>query len=232
MFPGSYVGEGLELHEVLVDRNRLVNVRVGAAVEVADNFILGGIERRGRKSRPCGWFTRPAALLLLLLTWPVLLAASLFARRRVRETVRQPAPATPRQWRTHRLPALCDCTEPDPGRAPCRGLGHAVRHLLPALPALLAGRVSFTGVPPRTPAELEALSADWRALVLRARSGLITEALVHHEDPRDPDQAYSADAYYVAAGSRGHDARLVLAYLGGLFRSGRARKSRGEMELP
>src|SRR5262249_54053165 len=46
VFPGSYVGEGLELADVIVDKNRLISVRLGGAVAVSDNFILGSMSER------------------------------------------------------------------------------------------------------------------------------------------------------------------------------------------
>ena len=46
VFPFSYVGEALELDHVIVDKNRLINARLGAEVVVADDFILGSMTDR------------------------------------------------------------------------------------------------------------------------------------------------------------------------------------------
>ncbi len=80
ILPGSYVGQALELADVIVDRNRLVNVRVGAAVTITDDFILGSLkENRFRK-----WFaaaaSRLTAALLLVVFSPVILLTALFLR--------------------------------------------------------------------------------------------------------------------------------------------------------
>jgi mannose-1-phosphate guanylyltransferase/phosphomannomutase len=41
--PGSYVGEGLELRQVYVDRGWLVNTRLGAEIDNVDECLLGSV---------------------------------------------------------------------------------------------------------------------------------------------------------------------------------------------
>ena len=39
IFSGSYVGQGLELSQVMVDRNRLINTHMGTDITIVDDFI-------------------------------------------------------------------------------------------------------------------------------------------------------------------------------------------------
>ncbi len=39
IFSGSYVGESLELRDVLVDKNRLINTRIGSEITITEDFI-------------------------------------------------------------------------------------------------------------------------------------------------------------------------------------------------
>jgi hypothetical protein len=107
IFPGSYVGEGLELDEVLVDKNRLINVKFGAAVSISESFILGGLSKAHLGQWFAGIFSRFAAACLLLVLWPFLLATALLLKvgRRgpvlfKKEAVRLPVQTDEALWQT------------------------------------------------------------------------------------------------------------------------------------
>jgi NDP-sugar pyrophosphorylase family protein len=70
VFSGSYVGEGLELADVIVDRNRLVSVRHGEAVAISDNFLLGSMSERHLSQGFARVLARVLALALLLAAAP------------------------------------------------------------------------------------------------------------------------------------------------------------------
>jgi len=107
IFPGSYVGEGLELNAVLVDKNRLINVRFGAAVSISDSFILGGLSKAHLGQWLSGLCSRLAAAFLLIVLWPFLLATALVLRVGrpgpvlfKKEAVRLPVQTDEMLWRT------------------------------------------------------------------------------------------------------------------------------------
>ena len=138
IFPGSYVGEGLELDEVLVDKNRLINVKFGAAVSISESFILGGLSKAHLGQWFAGIFSRFAAACLLLVLWPFLLATALLLKvgRRgpvlfKKEAVRLPVQTDEALWQTFGWLSFA------PDRKE-RGKGGAVRHFfLRFLPGLI-----------------------------------------------------------------------------------------------
>ncbi len=215
IFPGSYVGEALELDHVLVDKNRLVNVKVGVAVSITDDFILSGISGISFGKKLHGWFSRFAAAFLLVLCSPVLLltALCLAAFRsgpvlRRSGVVRLPAPADPFHWKTFSLWSF------EKDAAGTRGLRHLVLTALPQLIHVARGHCRFVGVAPRTREQVQALPRDWQALYLQAKPGVITEALVQYGPNPSADDLYSAEVFYSVRHGLGHDLRLLLRYLG------------------
>jgi lipopolysaccharide/colanic/teichoic acid biosynthesis glycosyltransferase len=222
VFPGSYVGEGLELADVLVDKNRLISLRLGGAVDVSDNFLLGSIAER-HLSR---WFgralARAAALAALLLASPLLLALALclklFRRGPVlyrKDAVRLPAAAEEVAWGTFPIWSF----SPIPaggagawGRGLCSLRGLVLR-FLPALVSVVRGDLTLVGVPPRTSDEVKQLPHDWKALYLRARAGIVTEASVRPAADFTDDDLYASDAVYAACAGWAYELKLLARYL-------------------
>jgi NDP-sugar pyrophosphorylase family protein len=215
IFEGSYVGEGLEVHKAIVAHNLLVNVRLDASVDISENFLLGRLDR----PRPAGaagrFLQRTVAVLLLLLFLPVTLVSWIFyalfrkAGFTSMTAVCIPADTSPGSWETFRLPCLgadaWSITRPAGWSAFCR-------QFLPGLFAVVVGRLTLVGMPPRTAEQIAALDDDWRALYLEGRAGLITEAATAITDPNDAMQVYLADAYYSIQRGFSHNLALIAKY--------------------
>lgn len=221
IFSGSYVGEGLELEDVIIDKNLLVNTRLGAVVSVADDFILGSLAGKQIRAGVSRWVSRAAAVVMLAVTWPILLATALYLKlvrpgpvRIKREYVRLPATDSEAQWRTFQLWNF----QTGPPQESSRLSGLFLR-FLPALINIAKGELRFVGVAPRGKAEVKHLSHDWRALYLRSKAGIVTEAEILYGDQADEDELYSAEAFYSASAGMRHDARLLLGYFGHLLKS-------------
>ena len=236
VFPGSYIGQGLELNDAIVNRNRLVNVAVGAAITVTDNFILGNFveNKLGQVARAA--VSRVTATLLLLVLSPVLLLVWLWraiigpgpavTRKSV---VRIPA-TDPSESSTYNLLSFC----PSPERHAQGGGAHEfLAHFLPGLICAAGGHLSFVGVPPRTPEEIDQLPGDWKRLYLGSVAGLITESYVVHGPSPSEDALYSAEVFYTATASPKHDLALIAGYFArvvGLRRSAPALETTPEPE--
>jgi lipopolysaccharide/colanic/teichoic acid biosynthesis glycosyltransferase len=222
IFPGSYVGEGLELRDVIVDRNRLVNPRLGGVVVVSDNFLLASLSER-HVSRWAGrMLARAAALVGLVPALPVLLLTALwlwaFRRGPViyrKEAVRLPAGPDEETWQTFPLRSFCPPGPAASSEGP--GLRNLLLRFLPALAGIARGDLSFVGVPPRTPGEVQLLPHDWRTLYLGARAGVVTEASLRSPAELSEDERYAAEAFYVATRSWKYDLRLLTRYLARCF---------------
>ncbi len=225
VFKGSYVGEELELQDAVVDRNRLYNARVGVAVTVADNFILGSLEERDMKPVLQALLHRLAAVVLLVLFSPFLVgtavllklfrAGPLLFRK---EVVRLPAADDEHLWRTF---SLFSFSPFEPVAAParlCGPLRHFLLGFLPALMNIARGDLNFVGVQPRSPLEIRAMPEDWRGLYLPTRAGIVTEAHVIYGPSPTRDERYAAEAFYAVSHNLGHDVKLLMSYLRRLFR--------------
>jgi NDP-sugar pyrophosphorylase family protein len=213
---GSYIGEGLELSRTIVNHDLLVNVRLGTQVNISEGFLLGGLESKSRH----GWLARGIqsllAALLILLFSPVLVLSLLyyFIARRLSYVSVERAKAPLRPPATASANYLLPCLGADAwnGSRPA-GWSAFTRQFLPGLFAVLAGRVGLVGLPPRSAAQLQHLSEEWRALYATGRDGLITEAAVAAADPHDETQLYLADAYYAVRRNWLHDTKLATHYM-------------------
>jgi lipopolysaccharide/colanic/teichoic acid biosynthesis glycosyltransferase len=215
------VGEGLELADVIVDKNRLISVRLGGAVAVSDNFILGSMSERHLSRWLSRELARLAALSVLLVTSPLLLALALGLRlfRRgpalhAKEAVRLPAASATGAGRTF---TVWSFSPPGDGvgawgRGLCslRGLG---LRFLPALFSVVQGDLALVGVPPRSREEIQQLPHDWQALYVSSKVGIVTEASVRFPAELTDDDLYAADAFYVASSGWAYDLKLLVRYL-------------------
>lgn len=218
---GSYIGETLEISEALVDRNRMINVAIGGSVDVSDDFILGSISGPGLK----GWlgrlFWRLAATVLLIVSLPAftLMFALLTLVRggkafSWREGVRIPTERGVESLETFFIPAFRRTHRPPPGGP---SLGHLVLEFLPGLLSVIRGDISIVGLPVRSAEEIRQLPADWQALYLKGKAGLISEPLVYLEQDASAEEIFLAETYYMARQGFIYDLKLVSRYMAALF---------------
>ncbi len=222
--PGTYIGQDLELDFVIVDRNRLVNTKIGTSVLVSENFLLSGLSRHNNSRVFQRIISRTSALALLLLVFPLACLTLLFlAMSGKGEFVREravciPAGADPHTWREYnylrfRLFAL----------TMAGWWTYFAAEVWPGLLSVLKGELFLVGVKPRSRQEVERLPSDWRSIYLSSKGGLITEAFVMFGRSPNEDELYTAEAYYTAVESTLHDLKLLRLYLGRLLiSSGRA----------
>ena len=235
VFKGSYVGESLEISCSLVYRNLLVNVRLGSEIIVREDFIIGRISR----SIGSHWWrtilTRSAAIVLLLITWPVLLVTAIylkFARKGpvwIKSQVLQlPAESEEHLWKTFTLYSFLSENVPAARTfQPCLsfsrtsmipvGWRDVFLRFFPALISVVSGNLCFTGVNPLSIEMVASLPNDWRLLYFKAKPGIVTEALVNFGPSPSPDECYSAEAFYSVSSSLWYDLKLLLKYAGQLF---------------
>ncbi len=217
---GSYIGEGLELNNVIVDHNLLINVRLGTSINVHEKFLLDDLKQKHRNN----WFGRTIqsalAILLILLFLPISILSFFyfcFVRRFPYTSVqmaRLPAQENLLVPRTYALPCLgADAWSM---RRPA-GWDSFLRQILPGLFAVVTGRLGFVGLPPRSAEEINRLPLEWRSMYLKNRAGLITEASVALTDIEDETQLFYADAYYTARRNWLHDLRLASRYISRLI---------------
>jgi lipopolysaccharide/colanic/teichoic acid biosynthesis glycosyltransferase len=220
IFAGSYVGQGLELKNSIVDRNRLVSVKAATEIVITDNFILGSFVERDLLQLAKRARSRILAGLLLVLASPLLLLAWLWCKLTRQGpaicrkcVVRLPAPDGA-DYVTYQLIGFCPSAE-------VHRLGGAAHefflHFLPGLLNVACGHLTMVGVAPRSAEEIDALPHDWRQLYVESMAGLITEAYVVHGAAPAEDLLYSAEVFYAATASTRHDAGLAAGYVARLL---------------
>jgi lipopolysaccharide/colanic/teichoic acid biosynthesis glycosyltransferase len=227
ILPGTYIGEGLELGGVLVDRDRVARALPGNTLRVAEDCAVADL-RDSCLGRWAGRLVSMAlGLVLLLAAAPLLLLTALVLKlwRRgpvlhVTRVVRLPARRGDSSWSTYGLWRFC----PPTGQSASPGARHFLLQFLPALFNVARGDLNLVGLPPRTPGEVQRLWPDWQGLYLQARAGVVSEALLDLDAPCQ-EEVYATEAAHAMAGGPVRDLALFLRYL---FRVvwGPARKAR------
>jgi lipopolysaccharide/colanic/teichoic acid biosynthesis glycosyltransferase len=205
---GTFVGEGLELDSVIVDRNRLLNVRLQTSILTSEAFLLSGLTERTRARGLSRFGSALIAFIFLVFLWPLLLVTLLIVLLTRRGSIlpfaaiQIPTDNDPANWRSGTMQHLH--VHGSRGK-----LADFFYRFLPGLLSVLRGDLFLVGVQPRTREQILALSPDWRSLYLGTKAGLITEAAVMFGPDATEDEIYTAEAFYSATESLGHDCRLV-----------------------
>lgn len=243
----SSVGEELTLQDSIVSRSRILNTRLGISLNIADDLLLGNLERRSVRQAIAAFLSRSAGLLMMLLTLPLVGAYWLFGghRSRVRLTfpdvVCTPAADAEFLWRTVRLPAFVhDCESAfavHDRRSLWRDL---VVRIIPALWQVASGRVRLVGIMPRSILQTQTIPEYWKPILLSEPCGLIYESLVQSGPQSSFEEACAADLWYVMSAQRFKATRMFLRYIRALIigphavrhRSGSRRKpAQAEMTI-
>lgn len=228
VLPGSYVGEALELNDVIIDRSSLINVRLGVSLPIGENFILGSMA--GRKLVPfgVGIISRLLALFMLVLFSPFLLLTVILLKWTRKGSISHkvkvvllPAGSSPLAWGTFFQHRFSPRARPDgdkvqvmDSRADRNSLKDFLLRFLPGLLNVVKGEMNFVGVPPRTRDEIEQMPEDWKELYLTAKAGLVTEAYIQVGSSPSEDEMYSSEAFFAVSSNVGHNLKLLFRYFG------------------
>lgn len=216
ILPGSYIGERLDVCDSMVERNRVINVRLGGVVDISDTFIVGAIETHFPVRTLGDLVLRSIGIFLLVALAPVLLAVWGIRRLTIRGPawcrvpfIKLPASGPPAAWRTgHRYRFIG-------WNAGCGAWKHFMGCALPGLVSVAGGELALVGLPPRTAEEMAGLPEDWRQLYMNGRAGLFTETEAVHGIGADEDERYACEALYVATRSLRHDLWVLCRCLRG-----------------
>jgi hypothetical protein len=223
ILPRTSIGEQLELRDSIVGGRRLFNARLGAALDVPNDFLVGDLDRNIVLPSAGRTFSRCAASVLLVafspiiaLTWCLMrLSGPAVTRRDVARLASQRRHGDPGtlslisfRGRTGKHNAAMS------RRAVWR---HFLCELLPGLVHIARGELAFTGVTPASQAEISSMSEEWRQLYLASKAGLINEAFVRCGTSEPGFEREIADAHYAVQTGRRHRLDLALMYLRRLF---------------
>ena len=210
----TYIGRGLDLSRMIVDRNRIVSVDSGTIVEPRDATIVSGVDAGSTPAAIRDFVDRVAALVAIPLLCPIAAIGLVAARiQGVGFTptwtpiIRMPAGPDPRRWKTFRLWRTAEA------HSPVRpSLVDFATRVWPGLFAVAAGRMRLVGLAARSAEELSGLSHEAREVVLSGRPGIITEAMVRLEPDATGLERDVAEACHAATGGLLHDLKLAGRY--------------------
>ena len=225
IFPGSYVGQNLDLTHVIVDQSSLIDPASNTTVPVTDASLLASVSMTSMRRWLTQSMARILALFLLLGCTPFILLTMLWLKLTRQgpvcfgtDVVRLPTTTLDITWRTFRLWRFAPTSHDEDSTMPsCGSLRHFVLVFLPSLVSIVQGRLHFVGVPPRTVEEVKALPPYWQQLYVQSKLGIISEAEVYYGSHTTADEQYLAEAFYSVHAGFWHDLRLFLRYLGRLL---------------
>jgi len=197
----SYLGEGLEVRNSIVDKNHVINLTLNSTLAIDDECILG--ELASQQIPRYQLTSRALACLLILLFSPLLLLLAAFRKIDHIFYVQQPAHEESDLWKTFSCYHLKQ-KRPKP---------YKFLSFLVMLLNVVKGNMRVVGIKPRTAEELKQLPDDWRAMILSSKVGIITPTEIECDEQASTDDLYAAEAYYVSQNKARIDMKLFLKWL-------------------
>lgn len=217
--PGTFVGDGLDLRDVVADHNAMINARLGTGLHVPDDLLLSSVETSTWPNMLASTAERLVAAFFLLVGTPVLLATAVWLKIARPgpvlfrpDVIRVPAQAGSVTLRTFRLWSFCP-RYGTAASATTATVGDLLMRVLPALANVARGDLSLVGLEPRPVEAVRALPDEWRAIYLAAEAGIITEARVNLGPSPSREELFAAEAFQAATGGWWRDLRRLGTYL-------------------
>lgn len=206
----SYVGEGLDIKNSIVDRNFLINLSLETKITMRDNFILSELTPIRMKNYPFLFLEKFIAVILLILLSPLYLILLAFFSLKKQKMLHLPALPKKQQWETFEWLSFKMNSR--------QKFGHTFQHL-PTLWNIVKGDVHFVGVLPRSPRAVTRLAKDRQKLYLQSKVGLITLADLEHGENATVDDHYASEVLYAVQANAWFDLKLVFHWLLKKFKS-------------
>jgi hypothetical protein len=216
VLPYSYVGEDVELNQVVVRGNDLVNALLETTIKVTDNNILSYLPSQGPTSEAHQSFDKKLALGLIVALVPAYWLLRLFVKKTVAKgflMVATPNISNGRFKETAIFFAPPSQLTDSPGSL----VGHFVNTFYPGLREVARGHLKIHGPEIRSYSQIMNLHEDWRELYCDSKCGLIQENLLSGSTGMTQEARYAADALASNCSSRGAMLKLVRRYLTGVF---------------
>ena len=228
-----YVGNELQLKDVVLSPSRLYNARLDAALDVYDEHLVADLGSPCFRTNFQNLVSRSVGGILAIMTWP-LLAMGLFVltvllrrpRFRSREVLQTPAHRNEVLWRCVSLPQVSVRPMKSHQRPT---IPHMWRDLfvrvLPGLRAVMRGDIRLLGTTSHTVEKFRSMPNQWRPMLQDQPGGLISEALVQFGPQSSLDRASMADVYYVMTDSQFKRMDLLRRYCVALIRGPENRRN-------
>lgn len=220
IFPGTYVGEYLNIDNSIVNQSMLLNLDINGQIFLDEKFLLGTIRSGGFSAMLQSVCWRITALIIFIAFLPVLILAatvSFVMSGRGRCFNRRTCISTPNtlnepQIRQYSRLSLSSADLSDRKKY-FHSLAHFILEFLPGLPAVIMGRLELVGLQPRTAEEFQKMSHGHQKIFLKGKSGLVTENQVYFGGIANPQELTAAEALHLAKDSFSYNLKLFTRYL-------------------
>ncbi|MCB1111250.1 MAG: NDP-sugar synthase [Chlamydiales bacterium] len=203
----SYIGEGLEIRNCIIDRNLLINMSLEAHIAVKDDFLLSELKHINFKHRSYLFLERIGAAFCFLLLLPFYLIMLATCKLRHQEVISLPASEISAHWTTFKLYSFAK------RNGSAMNFFERFFQRLPLLINIINGDVHFVGVEPRTIEEVAALPESWRLLYVKSKVGIITLSNLDNGPAASEDDKYASEGYYSVTMSWWQDVKLFFRWL-------------------
>lgn len=191
----SYVGISLNVNSCIVDRNTLINLKLGTQFEVREDFMLSEIWPPKLSSIPLRFVEKIIAILCLMFLLPFFIPLWIFYGMKKEEMLAIPSSEDEISWKTYTLYSFKN-TEID------------YFDRMPHLLNIIKGDIHFVGVVPRSKENVRQMSSDWKKLYLKSKQGIISIASINKIPKEAMDDIYAAEVYYAAQMGLWNDLKL------------------------
>lgn len=218
IFPGSYVGESLNVSNSFVKHNQLINLDIGGEISLSEDFILGSLSDHPFMQSVINGIWRFLAAILLLVFSPMLILIAIFllvikGRKNLlteRICIKNPAKSI-HEVSTFSLFSFAGKHLKN-RKIPYHPIAHFFLSFLPGLISVIKGNQCIVGLPVRTLAEFKALPEDHKKIFLKGQSGLVTESQVFWQNKGTTDELLMAETFHMAKRSFWYDLHLLVKY--------------------
>jgi len=230
----TYIGRLVKLENRLVNKNQVIDLTSGEAVQITDQFLVG---RTFQSVSDTGFFLfleRGIALLLLLLwSWLIGLIALLSWSTTRRVMTKEPyyhgdieSLSQSKAFTVKRLPLWQFVTEDHEGHL--TSLGHWLQqwdlYRLPHLWHVVCGDLALVGVKPLTKEETASIQDEWQQKRFEQLAGFTGLWYLQPHPLDDIDSTLVADTYYAVTKSWRLDVKILWQTLPAWWRKGRQKK--------
>jgi NDP-sugar pyrophosphorylase family protein len=198
----TYVGEGLEIKQCIVDRNSLINMELKTQLTIHEQFILSGTAPPPFHVFVTAFFERSLALVFIIILLPIYLLMLATCSKKYTQVLQLPASHDQSKWQSVTLTTFHP-----------KNTFFRFFHRLPLLIDVINGKLHFVGVAPRTIKNVEGLPHDWKSLYLKSKIGLVTLARIDYGDNATVDEQYASEVFYSVHMGGWFDFKQILRWM-------------------
>lgn len=193
----SFVGEGVDIHDSVVDGSRLLNFRYNSEVRLFDDFILSHLHAEHITDRLWRLSGMLAGLILCIACLPIISLLCVFfppSQHNMQRTGYGDGKGSYTLW-TFNLPD--------------HWLGARLINRLAALINLVRGEIRLVGMSPISVKQFDAMPESWKPMIAQAPQGWLTILDLENHQPTSRESWQASQAYYAAQSGWRFDFRLI-----------------------